>query len=174
MSIVEWHNRQERYEYNIDEALTQFIDGPPLRHNVYPDIPNEGNAEQQARKRRYDIRIRDGNLFKGQLFISGIALKEAVLDYALKTGFNIVQNKYDKTKLSFKCGGEGCSWGIYSSISGKTGTWQVVTFPSKHTSVPNGKCKMMKVPVIARLFLDKIREEPEYMPMKIEEMIMEK
>ncbi|XP_024006589.1 uncharacterized protein LOC112083091 [Eutrema salsugineum] len=192
MSIVEWHSvpafqeefpgfdsdgedRQERYEYDIEEALTQFTDGPPIMHNVYPDIPNEGTEEQQARKRRYNIRRGDGNLFKGQLFTSGIAFKEAVLDYALKTGYNISQNKYDKTKLSFTCGGEGCSWRIYSSISGKSGTWQVVTFQSKHTCVPNGKCKMLKAPVIARLFLDKIREEPEYyMPMKLEEMIMEK
>lgn len=40
---------------------------------------------------------------------------------------------------------------------------------------PNGTCEMLKVPQIARLFVDKIREEPEYyMPMKIEEVVQEK
>ena len=44
-----------------------------------------------------------------------------------------------------------------------------------YTCVPTGTCEMLKVSQIARLFVDKIREEPEYfMPMKIEELVMEK
>ena len=49
--------------------------------------------------RRIDIRRGAGGLYGRQVFISGIAFKEGVVDYALKTGRNIKQNRYDKTKL---------------------------------------------------------------------------
>ncbi|XP_048621485.1 uncharacterized protein LOC125591379 [Brassica napus] len=126
--------------------------------------------------RRSDIRRGDGDLYEGQVFISGIAFKEAVVDYALKSGRNIKQNRYDKTKLEFVCSGKGCSWRIYCSSSGKSpNKWQVKILKEAHSCVPTGTCELLKVPVIARLFVDKIREEPEYfMPMKIEELVMEK
>ena len=46
-----------------------------------------------------DIRRGAGDLYEGQVFISGIAFKEVVVDYALKTGRNIKQNRYDKTNV---------------------------------------------------------------------------
>ena len=87
--------------------------------------------------------------------------KEAVLDYALKMGLNIKQNRYDKTKIAFVCVGNGCSWRIYCSSSEKSpNKWQVKILKKDHTCVPTSTCEMLKVPQIARLFVDKIREEP--------------
>ncbi|ESQ45912.1 hypothetical protein EUTSA_v10011148mg [Eutrema salsugineum] len=191
ISIVEWHNvpdfddnvppdvdsdgedQRERREFDIEEALSQFRDESPIRHNIYPDTDDD--EEQQRSKRRHNMRRGDGHLYLHKVFISGIAFKEAVLDYALRTGLNIRQRRYDKTAINFTCEGKGCSWRVYSSVSSKTKKWQITIFQSNHTCVPTGTCEMLKVPQIARLFIDKIRAEPEYfMPMKIEEMIMEK
>ncbi|XP_024013301.1 uncharacterized protein LOC112087589 [Eutrema salsugineum] len=136
MSIVEWQagydsdgeERRERNDWMIEEVVAAFEDEPSVRHNVYPDLDEEEAAQP---------------------------FKEGVFDYALKTGYNISQKRYDKTKLVFKCLGENCTWRIYCSRKSGSSMWQV--------------------PVIARLFVDKIREEPEYfMPMKIEELVIEK
>ena len=115
-------------------------------------------------------------MYVGQVFISVIAFKEAVLDYFLKTGQNIKQNRYDKTKITFVCEGKGLSWHIYYSSSRKSpNKWQVKILKKDHTCVPTGTCEMLKVPQIARLFVVKIIEEPKYLiPMKIEDLVMEK
>ena len=53
--------------------------------------------------------------------------------------------------------------------------WKITKFIEKHSCIPNGDVDMFKVPAIARMFVDKIREEPEYyMPMKIEEIVQER
>lgn len=43
-----------------------------------------------------------------------------------------------------------------------------------HSCTPNGKCRMLKSSVIARLFLDKLRLKPKYMPADIQEHIKER
>lgn len=171
-------NRTERNDYNIEQSVIDFEGESPIRHNVYPDTESdddeEGEVQRTVRKRNNIVRG-DGKLFEGQVFSTGLAFKEAVLDYALKTSRNLKQYRYDKDKLGYNCVGDGCSWRIYCSKTGKTFQWQVKVFKNVHSCVPNGCCEMIKVPVIARLFVDKIREEPEYfMPKKIEELIMEK
>lgn len=48
-------------------------------------------------------------------------------------------------------------------------------FVDKHPCAPNGECEMLMIQIIARLFVDKIWDEPEYnIPMKIEETIKER
>ncbi|XP_048596246.1 uncharacterized protein LOC125578022 [Brassica napus] len=170
-------NRTERNDYNIEQAVIDFDGESPIRHNVYPDTESDDEEEEVQRtvRKRNNIVRGEGNLFEGQVFSTGLAFKEAVLDYALKTSRNLKQYRYDKDKLGYNCVGDGCSWRIYCSTTGKTFQWQVKVFKNVHSCVPNGCCEMIKVPVIARLFVDKIREEPEYfMPMKIEKLIMEK
>ena len=173
-------DRRERNDYNIEKEAMDFVDEHPVKHNLYPDIEDnedeEGKEIQRTIYRRNNIRRGNGELYVRQVFISGFAFKETVLDYALKTGLNIKQNRYDKTKIAFVCVGKGCSWRIFCSSSEKSpNKWQVKILKKDHTCVPTGTCEMLKVPQLARLFVDKIREEPEYfMPMKIEQLVMEK
>uniref|UniRef100_A0A0D2ZTI9 MULE transposase domain-containing protein n=1 Tax=Brassica oleracea var. oleracea TaxID=109376 RepID=A0A0D2ZTI9_BRAOL len=150
----------ERHAFRVEEDVAAFISKPPIRHNIYPDSETDrdtneekyGEEQQMNRQRtreRYRIRRGDGNLFEGQVFFNAVAFEEAVLDYCLKSGDNIKQ--YSK---------------------GEPERWYVKVYKNAHSCVPNGECEMLKVPVIARLFVDKIREEPKYfMPMKIEELI---
>ncbi|XP_024016207.1 uncharacterized protein LOC112089690 [Eutrema salsugineum] len=185
-------DRRQRDDYNIEKALMELADEDPVLHNVYPEtdddeagtqrtiaVPNHPGARRGgSQKGDFDRGL--GNLFEGQVFFNEVAFKEAVLDYALRIGRNIRQWRYDKTKLTYICrgkseNGDNCAWRIYCSTTGKTVKWQVKSFEQAHSCVPNGACEMLKGPVIAHLFLDKIREEPKYyMPMKIEQLILEK
>lgn len=121
----------ERHAFRVEEDVAAFINEPPIRHNIYPDTENDsdtdeeedGEEQQMKRQRtreRYRIRRGDGNLFEGQVFFNGVAFKEAVLDYALKTGHNIKQYRYDKTKLGFSCVGRNvdshCLWRVIARV----------------------------------------------------------
>ncbi|KAJ4870303.1 SWAP (Suppressor-of-White-APricot)/surp RNA-binding domain-containing protein [Raphanus sativus] len=119
-------DRRERNDYNIEKDAMNFVDEPPMKHNLYPETESdeEADVEENQRKevqrtiyRRDQFRRGSGELFVGQVFINGIAFKEAVLDYALKTGRNIKQNRYDRTKIGFVCEGKGCSWRVYVSVA---------------------------------------------------------
>lgn len=167
---------RERDAYEIEQAVMDFQDEPSVLHDEYPESDSDWDEEVVRERKRNNIRRRrDGTLYYHPTFFNGIAFKDDVLDHALKTGCNIQQYRYDKTKLGYKCVGDGCIWRIYCSVTGKSSKWRVSVFKNVHTCNPNGDCEMVKVPVIARLFLDNMREEPEYfMPMKIEETIKQK
>jgi len=163
---------RDRDAFEIEKAVMEFRDEPSVFHDEYPDSESDEDDEAGRERRRDNIRGGGGNLYYHQKFFSAIAFKEAVLDHALKTGCNIAQYRYDKDKLGYKCDGDGCIWRIYCSITKKCARWRVNVYKDVHTCNPNGDCEMLKVPVIARLFLDSIRKEPLYfMPMKIEEII---
>ncbi|XP_020871455.1 uncharacterized protein LOC110225795 [Arabidopsis lyrata subsp. lyrata] len=165
----------ERDQFEIEKACTEFRDEPSIIHDEYPDSDSDEDDEGARERKRDNISRGDGSLYYHQTFFNSIAFKEAVLDHALKTGCNIAQYRYDQDKIAFKCDGDGCIWRIYCSITKKCRKWRVNVFKDVHTCNPNGDCEMLKVPVIARLFLDKIREEPEYfLPKKIEQTIKEK
>lgn len=164
----------ERFELEIEDYVAQFRDELPMRHNEYPGSDSDSeDVEVVPANRRHQIRRRgDGTLHYQQVFYSGVAFKEAVLDYALKSGRNIRQYRWDQMRLGYKCAMAGCNWRIYCSLSRKRNRWEVTVYKNQHACSRNGECLMLTDPVIARLFLDKIRQDPELMmPMKIQEMI---
>ncbi|CAA7034412.1 unnamed protein product [Microthlaspi erraticum] len=108
---------------------------------------------------RYEVEIEDA---------------EAVLEYALKKGKNIEQNRWDKTKIGYKCGEDAkCKWKLYFSYDKSSGMWILKTKYGYHTCTPGAKCKLLKGPVIAKLFLDKLREKTKLWPLKIQALIKE-
>ena len=138
MSVVSFHEvpslvdesddeeAMERNAFRIEEVVAGFIDEAPIRHDIIPESDSDSDAEEeegqtlskkQRTRDRDRLRRSDGNLFEGQLFFNGVAFKEAVLDYALKTGYNLKQYRYDKTKLGYCCAGRNvdsvCGWRIY-------------------------------------------------------------
>ncbi|CAD5333259.1 unnamed protein product [Arabidopsis thaliana] len=137
---------EERDEFHMEELLKEWTDEPPIRHDMYPESDDEEKTE------RFDTDIRHGD---GYL--------------------------YDKDKIGFICvgcdgkkGGAKCEWKIYAAILPSDNMWKIRKFVDTYSCIPNGECEMFKVPHIARLFVDKIRDSPEfYMPTKIEEIIRE-
>ncbi|XP_018514420.1 uncharacterized protein LOC108871883 [Brassica rapa] len=151
-----------------EEFEEQFIG-----RNTIPDSSDEEEDDFDTRDRKRK-KTSDDKLDVGTTFWSGFEFKEAVLDYALNKGRNIQQERWDTTKLSFKCGIKGkCKWRVYCSYDKSSQKWIVKTRYKYHSCTPNGKCKLLKSPVIARLFLDKLRENSALMPEKIQEQIKE-
>jgi len=75
---------EDRDNFHLEEMLNEWTDEPPIRHDVYPESDGEGADDSS------DIHVRrgDGFLYQKQSFFSGVAFKEAVIDYALRTGHN--------------------------------------------------------------------------------------
>ncbi|XP_024007941.1 uncharacterized protein LOC112083950 [Eutrema salsugineum] len=171
----------DRDATEIEKMVEEFEDEPSIFHDNIPesDDDDEGEAAPTRPRPRTSFSRGNGILYLNQSFFNGVDFKENVLDYALSTGRNLEQTRYDKTNISFKClGGDeesgGCQWRVYASTREKDALWKIRILNDKHSCTPNGEVTMLKVPQIARLFLDKIREEPKYyMPMKIEEKIRE-
>ncbi|XP_019093372.1 PREDICTED: uncharacterized protein LOC109129544 [Camelina sativa] len=170
----------DRDDFHIDQLVNEFVDEPPVRHDVYPESDTDENGDGTEPVHTH-IRRGDGHLYDKQTFFSGVAFKEAVTDYVLRTGNNLKQYRYDKNKIGFICvgcngdDGSRCEWKVYAAILPSDNMWRIRKFNDKHSCIPNGECEMFKVPHIARLFLDKIRDNPEYfMPMKMEEIIKER
>ncbi|XP_019090103.1 PREDICTED: uncharacterized protein LOC109128354 [Camelina sativa] len=170
----------DRDEFHIEQLVNEFVDEPPVRHDLYPESDNDENGDGPEPVHTH-IRRGDGHLYDKQTFFSGVAFKEAVTDYVLRTGNNLKQYRYDKDKIGFMCvgcngdDGSRCEWKVYAAILPSDNMWRIRKFNDKHSCIPNGECEMFKVPHIARLFLDKIRDNPEYfMPMKMEEIIKER
>ncbi|KAL1219529.1 hypothetical protein V5N11_021595 [Cardamine amara subsp. amara] len=95
--------RDECYEFQVDETVANFKDEASSLelHDVYHESDNDDEEVDVAV--RSDIRHGDGILYKNQKFYNGVAFKEAVLDYTLRTCQNISRNMYDKTRLEYKC-----------------------------------------------------------------------
>ncbi|XP_023637592.1 uncharacterized protein LOC111830219 [Capsella rubella] len=124
-----------------------------------------------------DRKIRIGTNDKlaiGRTFLSGFEFKEVVLHHALRTRENIKQNRWGKDKMSFVCGQDkSCDWKVYAAFDKTRQLWVVRTTCGYHRCKSNGKCKLLKSPVIGRLFLDKLRLQPNYMPLDIQRHIKE-
>ncbi|XP_048623938.1 uncharacterized protein LOC106423892 [Brassica napus] len=161
----------DRYEHEIEQSVADFVDEEFIGRMTIPESSDEEEDEFVARDRRMKNKSFD-RLSIGTTFYSGFEFKEAVLEYALSKARNIVQNRWDKTKLSFKCGiGGKCKWRVYCSYDKPRQCWLVKTRYKYHICTPNGKCKLLKSHVIARIFLDKLREDSGLMPEKNQEQI---
>jgi len=102
----------ERDAFEIEQLVDNYVNDPSIRHDEIPesdsdDSDNEGNKSEKVSKQKSSNPVRRGNgiLYKDQRFFNGVAFKECVLDYALRTGRNIKQYRYDKDKIEFKCVG---------------------------------------------------------------------
>ena len=163
---------EDRYEHEIEQSVADFEDEEYIGRRSIPDSSDEEEDDFYVRDRKR--KKSEDKLEIGTAFWSGFEFKEAVLDYALSKGRNIEQSRWDKTKLSFKCGIRGkCKWRVYCAFDFPTQKWLVKTRYKYHSCTPNGKCKLLRSPVIARLFLDKLREDSGLMPEKIQEQIKE-
>lgn len=121
---------EERDQGEIEQLLREFVDEPSIRHDQIPESDDE--QEKDCKKKPADvthIKRGDGRLYQKQTFVNGVGFKDCVLDYALRTGRNIQQYRYDKDKIGFRCLGsneEGtCEWKIYASVLPSDNVWKV-------------------------------------------------
>ena len=153
--------KSESYD-DVEEEIEVFKDV-----NYEEQIPDEdeqytttddssGDEEEQA-KRLVKRNTPDGFFSLRQLFNTGEEFKENVIRYILKTRRNVVFDRWEKTKLGAKCNENDCGWRIYFSVENPIEKWMVKTYEDEHQCHPVGRCKLIKSPVIADIFLEDIR-----------------
>ncbi|ANM69021.1 mutator transposase MUDRA protein [Arabidopsis thaliana] len=163
----------ERFEFEIEEAVAMWYDELKIRRNEIPESNNE--EEDHVITRDKKIRLAsDDRLAIGRTFFTGFEFKEVVLHYAMKHRINAKQNRWEKDKISFRCAQrKECEWYVYASYSHERQLWVLKTKCLDHSCTSNGKCKLLKRKVIGRLFMDKLRLQPNFMPLDIQRHIKE-
>ena len=163
----------ERFEFEIEEAVANWFDEFRIGRNEIPDSDDEDEDPVITRDRKIRL-ASDDKLAIGKTFFTGFEFKECVLHYALKHRINARQNRWEKDKISFRCAQrKDCDWYVYASYDSARQLWSVKTKCLDHTCTSNGKCKLLKRRVIGRLFMDKLRLQPNYMPLDIQRHIKE-
>ncbi|XP_048615862.1 uncharacterized protein LOC125588518 [Brassica napus] len=133
----------------------------PDEDEVYPATDDSSSDEEEQAERLVKRNVLDGVFSLRQLFSTGEEFKENVIRYILKTRRNVVFDRWEKTKLGARCDEKDCGWRIYCSVENPIGKWMVKTYEDEHQCHPVGRCKQIKSPVIADLFLEDIRRDPE-------------
>lgn len=133
----------------------------PDEDEQYPATDDSSGDEEEQAERLVKRNMPDGVFSLRQLFNTGEEFKENVIRYILKTRRNVVFDRWEKTKLGAKCIENDCGWHIYCSVENPIGKWMVKTYEDEHQCHPVGRCKLIKSPVIADIFLEDIRRDPE-------------
>lgn len=130
-------------------------------HNTPPNSNDEGEIENYVR-----CKPGSGQLKLRQVFENLDEFKDALVDYSLKGGWNIKLSRWRKDKYSAECGVEDiehlCDWRIYCLYEEPIGKYMVKTVEDEHSCINDGYSKILKSKVIANLFLDDVRFDPEF------------
>ncbi|XP_009140734.3 uncharacterized protein LOC103864720 [Brassica rapa] len=145
----------------VDIDNVNYEEQIPDEDEVYPATDDSSGDEEEQAERLVQRGLPDGVFSLRQLFSSGSEFKKNVIRYILKTGRNVVFDRWEKTKLGAKCGEKNCGWRIYCSVEEPIGKWMVKVYEDEHQCHPVGRCKLIKSPVVADLFLEDIRRDPE-------------
>ncbi|XP_048631449.1 uncharacterized protein LOC125606422 [Brassica napus] len=170
------HPRDEEQEVAFDEDIrvernvAGFVDEE--EDFDYHNTPPNSDGEEEEEESFVRFRRGSGHLELRQLFDTVEEFKDALVEYALKEGRNIKLNKWEKLKSSAVCATEGgCPWRIYCSYEERLGKWMVKTYFEEHSCQKDGHSRILKAPVITKLFLDDIRTDPDMKPMAIQRQI---
>ncbi|XP_013594587.1 PREDICTED: uncharacterized protein LOC106302671 [Brassica oleracea var. oleracea] len=185
----------------VELNVAGFVDEDE-HHN---DEVTPQNSDCEDGGRRYQrCKKGSGELKLGQAFDSIPEFKEAVVDYALKSGFNVKFSIWGCEKSEVRCGvvagGEGdndgadgnadhvvpsgdgsnknedkgCQFRIYCSYEKSAGMFLIKTFQEEHSCIPDGYSQVVRDRIIAKLFLNEIRRDPTLKPKVMQERLEEK
>ena len=134
----------------------------PDKEEFYPVTDDSSGDKEEQADRLAKRGLPDGVFSLRQLFRSGTEFKKNVIRYILKTRRNVVFDRWEKTKLRAKCDEKNCGWRIYCSVEKPIGKWMVKkVYEDEDKCHPVGRCKLIKSHVVADLFLEDIRRDPE-------------
>lgn len=100
-------------EIRVERNVASFVDDDP--DFDYHDTPPNSGGEDEYEDKFVRFRKGSGKLQLNQVFETIKEFKEALVEYALKKGYNIMNNTYGKVKSGVVCSIPGCSWRIYLS-----------------------------------------------------------
>ncbi|KAF8408354.1 hypothetical protein HHK36_007503 [Tetracentron sinense] len=96
----------------------------------------------------------------GMLFGNVTEFREALRDYIIQEGFEIVRDKNEKARVTAHCSGEGCLWRIHASPLPDGVTYKIKTFQSEHTCVRATKNTNATSAWIAKKLAKRLRANP--------------
>ncbi|XP_020891500.1 uncharacterized protein LOC9324527 isoform X2 [Arabidopsis lyrata subsp. lyrata] len=70
--------------------------------------------------------------------------------------------------------GEPCAWKIYCSYKAPLQKWMVKTYNAAHSCLTTGYSKLLTQEVIAKLFVNDVRDDPTMMPKRIQKSIQDR
>ncbi|KAL1222283.1 hypothetical protein V5N11_026800 [Cardamine amara subsp. amara] len=127
----------------------QINDDEVLPNTPIQSSDDEEDCVENLFKRKSNFK--QWELHLGQIFNDVQAFKDALVIYVLNEQRNIKLCRWEKEKHEAICCGEGCRWRIYCSLERPLNKWQVKVYNDIHTCINTGHCKMIKIPIIARL-----------------------
>ncbi|KAF8408008.1 hypothetical protein HHK36_007148 [Tetracentron sinense] len=111
-----------------------------------------------------EFEVQDGrkvSLEVGMLFGNVTEFREALRDYVIQEGFEIVRDKNEKTWVTAHCSAEGCLWRIHASPLPDGVTFKIKTFQFEHTCVRGTKNTNATSTWIAKKLAKRLRANPD-------------
>lgn len=167
-------DEEARVERNVEDFVDEEVDefATPVGSDDDQD-GNEGVGYLRYKKG-------SGELLLRQAFDSLEAFKQAIVDYVLKNGWDVKYVRWDKDKSEVKCaseaeeGEENCMWRIYCSYEEPLQKWMVKVYVKHHSCSKSGYSRLITQEVIAKLFVDDLRNDPNIKPKEIMEDIQKR
>ena len=158
----------------VEEIVSEFVDEEEYNeaHRDTPPCSDDEEGDIESGYERW--RRGSGELKIMQVFESITEFKEAVLEYALKGGWNVKYTRWGDQISEAKCAVVGevpCTWRIYCSYEKSVQQYMVKSFQEEHTCTKDGYCKLLTDHVIAKLLINEIRHDNALMPRFIQEII---
>ncbi|XP_048623651.1 uncharacterized protein LOC106435841 [Brassica napus] len=116
--------------------------------------------------------MRHGEIRLEQTFDAITEFKEAIVDYVLKTRRNVKFTRWGSEKSEVRCTiGEGCPFRIYCSYEKPIKLFMAKFCNDEHSCDKDGFTKVVKDGVIAKLFLNDFRRNPDLMPQAMQQTL---
>ncbi|RYR73802.1 hypothetical protein Ahy_A02g008306 [Arachis hypogaea] len=94
------------------------------------------------------------------IFKSKSELMQAIRDYTIQWGRNILFSKNDKVKIKVVCKTEDCPWVVYCACNKQDGSWQIKTLVDTHTCPRRRKNRAATQTWILSKLVPKLRKHP--------------
>ncbi|XP_024014814.1 uncharacterized protein LOC112088710 [Eutrema salsugineum] len=156
-----------------EDGITEEEEQQPDNSEDTP--PNSDDEDGGVQRRFLACKKGSGELQLAQVFDSIAEFKEAVVDYVLKEGYNVKYTKWGSEQSRVKCAlGGDCPFVIYCAFEKPIERYMIKTFVKEHTCMKDGHSKVIKDGVIAKLFLNDIKKNPDYRPSDMQDAFEEK
>ncbi|KAJ0254840.1 hypothetical protein HA466_0096890 [Hirschfeldia incana] len=155
------HKDRKKLSHVRDDAFNEMCqaDEDFDYHNTPPNSDGEEEEEDILR-----FKPGSGHLQLREVFDKIEDFKDALVEYALKGGWNIKTNKWGKIKSGAVC---------RQVPMERYGKWMVKTYEDEHKCEKDGYSKILKSGVILKVFMDEIRNyvdlKPRYMQEQVEQ-----
>lgn len=130
-----------------------------------PDpLTSDEEEDEERRQSCANLESEEEILALGKKFGCASDFKRALLQYSLKTRYDIKLHMSSQKKLGAICSDTeyDCKWRVYCSYEKRKHKMQIKVYENKHICVRSGYSKMLKSSTIAELFEERLRLNPKF------------